>query len=543
MKDLRRTLLAHTWAQLALVIGIVIAANMWSAGTFARLDLTAERIYSLDLSTRALLYRLDKPLLAKVYFTKGLQAPYNNHEQVLVDKLEDFRAYSKGLMDIEVADPTGIKELTAEAERFGIEPIQYRYRSASVTELKQVYMGVALVYGDRQEILPAVTVTETLEYELARAVKRLVSEEGPRTVGWTLGNGEPNLFTGKGPLERIRNSLTEEYNLQGVDPNGEEGIPEDVDALFVVGPQKPMSPRAQYEIDQFVMRGGSLAMFLTNTKPDMRTMRPQSVVHNLEALMGRYGVQINRDVVVDRTRNGQMNLPVRQGRYMVRMPVNYPLIPRADIAEPDHPTVRGLETMLFPFVSSIALADPLPGDLSAKVLAHSSEAGGRIRGIRTVDPQAYKIVAPGEERGRWPVLVAVEGSFESAFGNRPVPPRADGTPDDGAGRIRESAPTRLIAAGSADFVANNVAFMLNLVDWMVQDETLVSIRAKQVRVPQLDPIEPQQATMAKAANLLVGPLLLLIFGLIRWGARRGSGGMIEPDGPTGLVSSSSEEGS
>ena len=108
------------------------------------------------------------------------------------------------------------------------------------------------------------------------------------------------------------------------------------------------------------------------------------------------------------------------------------------------------------------------------------------------------------------------------------------------GRIRQSAPTRLVAAGSADFVANNVAFMLNLVDWMVQDETLVSIRAKQVRVPQLDPIEPQQATMAKAANLLVGPLLLLLFGLVRWLSRRGSGGMVEtpPDGTT----SSSEEG-
>lgn len=531
--DLRRSLLANTWAQLVLVIGIVITANTWASGTFARLDLTADRVYSLDLSTRALLYRLDKPLLAKVYFTKGLQAPYNNHEQILLDKLEDFRAYSKGLMDIEVADPTGLKELTEEAQRFGIEPIQYRYRSSQVTELKKVYMGVALVYGDRQEVLPAVTVTDTLEYELARAVKRLVSEEGPRTVGWTLGNGEPNLLTGGGPLERIRNSLTEEYNLQGVDPNSAEGIPEDVDALFVVGPQRPFSPRAQYEVDQFLMRGGALAMFVTNTKPDMRTMKPQSVVHNLEAMLGKYGVQVNRDVVVDRARNGQMNLPVRQGRYMVRMPVNYPLIPRVDVAAPDHPTVRGLDTMLFPFASSVALAQPLPGDVQATVLAKSSDASGRVRGIRTIDPQAYKIVAPGEERGAWPVLVSLDGTFESAFANRAVPPREDGTPDDGAGRIRESAPTRLVAAGSADFVANNVSFMLNLVDWLVQDETLVSIRAKQVRMPQLDKIEPGDARIAKAANLLTGPALLFLFGLARWGSRRRGAGVTETPSATG----------
>ncbi len=533
--DTRRMLLTNVWAQLLLVVGIVVAANMWSSGTFLRLDLTAERVYSLDLATRALMYRLEKPLLAKVYFTRGLQAPYNNHEQILVDKLEDFRAYSKGWMDIEVQDPTGVKELTEEAERFGIEPIQYRYRSSSVTELKKVYMGVALVYGDRQEVLSAVTVTETLEYELARAVKRLVSEEGPRTIGWTVANGEPDLLTGGGPLERIRNSLTEEYNLRGVDPGAEEGIPEDVDALFVVGPQRPMSPRAQYQIDQFLMRGGSLAVFLTNTKPDLRTMRPQSVVHGMESMLGRYGVQLNRDVVVDRTRNGVMNFPVRQGRYMVQMPVNYPLIPRVDVSAPEHPTVRGLETMLFPFASSIALADPLPGDLEATILARTSDAGGRIRGIRTIDPQAYKMVAPGEERGQWPVLAAVSGSFESAFANRPIPPRADGSEDDGAGRIRESPPTRLIAAGSADFVANNVAFMLNLVDWLVQDETLVSIRAKQVRVPQIDALEASDVWLLKAFNLVTGPLLLLVVGLVRWLLRRRDGGYADAPSNTAEV--------
>jgi ABC-type multidrug transport system fused ATPase/permease subunit len=259
---LRKRLLAHTWAQLFLVLVIVVLANLWSASTFTRIDLTREGVYSLDLTTRALMLQLDKPLLAKVYFTKGLQAPYNNHEQALVDKLEDLRAYSNGLMEIEVTDPTNVRELEAEARRFGIEPIQYRYQSTNVTEMKKVFMGVALVYGDRQEVLPAVTRVETLEYELARAVKRISADEGPRTVGWTLSNGEPNLLTGSGPLERIRNAISAEYNIQGVQLDGPEGIPEEVDALFVVGPQKPLSERSLYELDQFLMRGGSLAVFV-----------------------------------------------------------------------------------------------------------------------------------------------------------------------------------------------------------------------------------------------------------------------------------------
>ncbi len=528
----RKRLLAHTWAQLVLVVVIVVLANLWSSGTFTRLDLTRDGVYSLDLTTRALMAQLDRPLLAKVYFTKGLQAPYNNHEQALIDKLEDLRAYSGGLMEIEVTDPTNVRELEAEAKRFGIEPIQYRYQSANVTEMKKVFMGVALVYGDRQQVLPAVTQVAPLEYELARAVKRLTSEEGPRTIGWSLDNGEPNLLTGTGPLERIRTAISEEYNIQGVELAGPEGIPADVDALFVVGPQKPLSERALYELDQFLMRGGALAVFVTNTKADLRTLRPQTVYHGLEPLIGHYGVRINRDVVVDRQRNGQMRFPVRQGRQIVQMPVNYPLIPRALDMDEDSPVTKGLESMLFPFASSLDLAVDLPDELTPTVLVRSSEASGRIRGIRTIDPTAYKVVAPGEERGAWPLVVSMQGTWRSYFADRAVPPRADGAEVAAAAKIRESAPARLVVAGSADFVANNVPFMLNLADWLVQDESLISIRSKSVQLPALDPVPADTARNWKLVNLLSGTLLLLLVGGLRWMVRRRSGGYAEPDAPT-----------
>ena len=71
----RRVLLVNTWLQMVLVALIVVLVNVWSAGSFLRLDLTEDKIYSLDMTSRALMYRLEKPLIAKVYFTKSLQAP------------------------------------------------------------------------------------------------------------------------------------------------------------------------------------------------------------------------------------------------------------------------------------------------------------------------------------------------------------------------------------------------------------------------------------------------------------------------------------
>ncbi len=74
--------------------------------------------------------------------------------------------------------------------------------------------------------------------------------------------------------------------------------------------------------------------------------------------------------------------------------------------------------------------------------------------------------------------------------------------------------------GSADMIANNLAFVLNAVDWMVQDATLVSIRAKTVQVPPLEPVEGGKLTALKLANLLGPAALLLLIGGIRAAIRR-----------------------
>jgi ABC-type uncharacterized transport system involved in gliding motility auxiliary subunit len=88
--------------------------------------------------------------------------------------------------------------------------------------------------------------------------------------------------------------------------------------------------------------------------------------------------------------------------------------------------------------------------------------------------------------------------------------------------VIEGAPTRLVVGGSADFVANNLAFMLNLCDWLVQDESLIGIRSKTATLPTLASTTPAEQAGWKAFNLLAGPLALLAFGAGRqvWFRRR-----------------------
>jgi len=507
--------------QMVLVVFIWVGFNTFSADHFTRLDLTEDRIHTLSQAGRQLMSRVERPLVVKVFFTGGLETPYNNHEQVLVDKLREFQAWSGGQLELTVQDPTGDEELQAEAQRLGIQPIQYRFKSSQRAELRQVYMGAALFYGDQQQILPAITNVDTVEYDLARAIKVLLDGGERRTIGYTTGHGEPDLATAGGPVQTLRAKLQESYDLVPMTLGGPGLIPEEVDAVWIVGPQSELNLREQYQLDQFLMSGRPVATFLRNTLPNIRQNRATPVYHGLEAWLGHHGVRVNRDVVVDRVHNGVMRFPVRQGQYQVMAPVNYALIPKITELSTESPVVNGLDQMLFPFASSIELAESTE-ELTYDVLARASEEAGRIRNIQVVHPQHYTVRDPSEEVGPWAVAVTARGTFRSFFSGREIPEAVvqsvDEEPD--APLIVESAPTRLVVVGSADMIANNTGFMLNLADWMVQDEALISIRTKSVQVPPLESLDGQRLLAVKLANLGGPALLLILFGAFRFGIRR-----------------------
>jgi ABC-2 type transport system permease protein len=526
--DARRTLRANAAVQVVLVIVIAGLVNLLASRHFLRVDLTEGSLYSLDIATRALAHRVEKPLIAKVFFDDDLPAPDNNLEQSVLDKLEELRAYSGGFLDIQVTDPGNDEDKVNEAKGFGIVPVPRQYRSQNRAEVRHVFMGLALVYGEKQEVLPAITQTDTLEYDLARALKNLVSDEDRRMIGFSAGHGEPDLGTATGPLLAIRDKLTERYQVASVPLGGRGMIPDDVDAMFVVGPQTTLNERAIYQLDQFLMRGGSLALFISNTKPDFRVMRPLNVYHGLDTFLGHLGVQVNRDLVVDRTSNGVMRLPVVQGNRKLQVNVNYPLIPQATDLSRDSLVVKDLDAMLFPFVSSLELVDPAPDGVTSEILARSSATSTRLKGLTTIDPTIFQRTYDSEEKGPWPLIVSMTGTWRSiADGGRPPEPDPEigsansdpNAPPDTA-FLRDSAPTRVVVAGSADFVANNVPFVLNLADWLVQDENLIAIRSKQVRLAELRPMTPSEVRKLKTIDLATGPLALFLFGVLRFVTRR-----------------------
>jgi len=526
----RQTLRTNTFLQLGLVLLIVVLLNLLGNRYFKRLDLTSDRVHSLSQPTKRLMKRLERPLVVKVFFTRGLEAPYNNHERHLVEKLEEFQVWSDGRMRIEVTDPSEEvvevvdgKEKTRtreqEALRLGVMPHQYQYRDRTRTELRQVYMGAALLYGERQQIIPVVSQLSGLEYEIARAIKRLIDPE-PERIGYSTGHGEVELSTDtRPPIQALRSQLAENNMvLVPVDLDGAADQLKELDALIVVGPTSPFSRLAAFRLDQFLMSGRGVGYLLSNYQPHTESAEAIPVFHGLDSVLGAYGVRHNRDLVLDRGSNSKMPLPVRRGRTVAQVPVNTPAIPVVRDLSKDSPIVRGIPLLTMPFSSSIDLPEQETPDIVYTVLARSSEESTRSQAVRKIDPYSLKNPGPGEMQATSPVLVEARGVFSSAFANAEVPDPGPDAPEEIL--VRESAEARLLVAGSSHFMANNASAMLNAMDWLVADLAMVDIRSKTVQLPSLEPMEAGQVRMLKLINLLGPVAFLLLLGLVRSFLRR-----------------------
>jgi gliding-associated putative ABC transporter substrate-binding component GldG len=505
-----------------LVAVLVVLANVWVSNHFFRLDLTRARLHSLDEASKRIVGALDKPLTVRVYFTHGLEAPYNNHEATVHDKLEEMRAYSGGKMQITSADPVSDRALVEEAQKYGLTPLQYTVRNQDRAELRSVWMGAVLIYADKTEVLPAITNLSTLEYDLAAAIHRLQQkDEDKPIIAYSIGHGEPDLSKPDGPMRALVEGIGQKAWLVPVELGGEGLLHEKVTSLLVIGPQEALPERALYQIDQFVMRGGSTAIFLTHTRPDMRTLRTQKVRSGLEPLVGHYGVQVNQDVVFDRVENGAMRFPVRVGQKTGTREVNFPMILRATALSGESVLTSGLDSMLFPFASSVRVAGDLTEAVKAEVVARSAGSAGGMPELKSLDPGQFDKMLMGEARGPFDLAVAMVGSWRSFYETRPAPAVDVDVPDDQEGMgpdaalTVEGAPTRMFVAGSADMVANNQTFMLNLCDWLMQDEALIGIRSKTATVPELRATTAGERSAWRAFNLAVGPVLLFAFGAFR----------------------------
>jgi ABC-type uncharacterized transport system involved in gliding motility auxiliary subunit len=289
-----------------LFLAVVMLSNVGLRGM--RVDLTQNRLYTLSRGTQQVLAELKEPINLYFYFSRDAaakQAPLVMPYAARVREfLEELAARSNGKIHLRIVDPQPFSDDEDRAGEFGLQSLQSGGGDA-------LYFGLAGTNStDGRSAIPAFQADreEFLEYDVAKLINELGTPKKP-VIGLisTLGmQGQLNPMTGQmGDPWPIYTQLEELFTVRSLTPDVDH-IDQDVDVLMLVHP-KQLPPKTLYAIDQFVMRGGRILLFVDpNAGADTSGQDPSNPMagmmadhsSDLEPLLKAWGVDYDRTKVI-----------------------------------------------------------------------------------------------------------------------------------------------------------------------------------------------------------------------------------------------------
>ena len=525
------------------IIGSLVLANVVGLRLFGRADVTRDGAYTLSKATRETMGALQEPVTITAYFTENLPAPYSSNARYVRDLLEEFRAASNGKVAFEFIDPAAqetdddketkrevkqdifgrrFREPTSvekELTQAGIQPVEIRVIEEDQQQTKRAYMGLVIKYDEKKEVIPVVRGPEGLEYDLTSLIRKMSRIKMP-VIGVLQGHGEPSL---QDKLRFLQSALSQTYEVRPVQlEQGKDRFDATLDALIVIGPKTALPPNEVKALDQFLMEGKSVALFLDTMQVDLKQFNPTEANHGLTDLLTAYGVTLGDRMVAD-VSAANINISEQRGYMIVQMPVPYPFLPVVKQLEGDSPVTKGLSDVLFPFATEVKVA--ATEGVTGVVLARSSNKSWLENKPPNLDPRRdWRNESPTLD-GPHPLMVQLSGKLKSKFASEAAQSAVPGATPVLAEAKSEA---RLVVAGTSaliqdDFVGQsraNQALLLNVADWLVLDPAMLAMRTRGMQMAVLKTELPDSTrSFVKFGNALGLPLLLAAFGLVRWRMR------------------------
>lgn len=519
-------------------LALVLLAVLFVAGVslsdrllrHARLDLTEEGAFTLAEDSKRVVREIDEPIVLRFYFSSRIarEIPqvgvYARHVR---DLLEEFASQSDGKIDLQIFDPEPFTDAEDRADSFGLQGLPVD-RSG-----ERVFFGLAGTNStDDVELIPFFDESRErdLEYDIARAVYSLANPELP-AVGLITGlpiAGSPMSQSGRG-----RNDAWTIYNLllKSVDVrqivSTATSVPEGVDVVVLVHP-KELTDETLYALDQFVLRGGRLLVFVDphsegeaqNPELLRRGMPPGGFASNLGRLFEAWGIEMPAgELAGDVGFARRVQVPDRSRTRL--MAIDYPLwlgVDRSGIARGDS---ISNELSLLNIASPGHIRTLESAGATVTPLVTTSKDGGTVPVSLVHGPADPVAVLHAFKPAEAPLVLAarLSGEVESAFPDGPPEPKPkDGGEQAAEGEeaeideearaawealkaahlARSTAPMDVIAVADVDMladpmwmvasrfdggltgqaVADNAAFFLNAVENMTGRDDLSSLRSR-----------------------------------------------------------------
>ena len=512
---------------LAAILGVI---NLLSYRHFLRADLTENKQYTISASTKKVLAGLDDIVNIKVYFSKKLPPYLTTLTDQVTDLLDEYRTYAKGNLNIEFIDPAEDPAMEQRLRFMGIPQVRLNVIERDQAQFTNVYLGMAILYGDNKEVIPAITDTSNFEYDLTSKILRVTSGE-IKTIGFLSGQGAPDLNS---QLKNIQTILQEHYSSRAIDSKKEQKIPPDVAALVVASPRE-LSDRDKFLIDQYIMAGGKVLFFIDSIVMDERRLSATPLKSPLADMLEHYGVRVKNELVLDRS---NANASFQSGLYTISVPYPFWVKIAKENFDQQNPIVSQLESMVLPWASPLEILKDKTTGIQVAALFKSTKYSWTQNNFFDLSPKEQYSPPPNEMKERV-MGVALSGKFKSFFAGKKVPAKEEekttaAVPSESKQEnppetiISESKDTKLIVVGNARFITENFPaefdgnriFFLNAIDWFTIGDYLIGIRSRESTDRPLRVISEEAKAALRFINILGVSILVGLFGLSRFYLRR-----------------------
>jgi ABC-type uncharacterized transport system involved in gliding motility auxiliary subunit len=498
MKQTKIQTLLFSTAGVGLAFVAITGLNLLFSPVRARLDLTADGLHTLSEGSRKILSKIDSNVEIRLYVSRGenrMPSALKNYSQTVEDLLQEFRAASGGKITIKRLDPEPDSDAEDTAKLDGIEPVSLGQMGGD-----PLYFGMAVSLAPETKAIPFLSPQreKLLEYDIARVISQVIATNKPVLGVMTplpvLGGPAMNpmmMQMGRQPQQQqpwiTFSELKRDFTVESV-PMDIDSIPEKIQVLMVVHP-KDISEKAQYAIDQFILRGGKLIAFLdTQCITDNRNPNPMGLNlgggSSLPKLLEKWGIGLDTSkVVADRTFSREL-----QGRDGRPQPVPAFLFLNADGVNRDDAVTGQSDNLWLPFAGGFT-GKPADG-LRADVLLKSSEDSQLVDGMTSQFNGAKILDDFAPSRTNYPLALRLSGKFKTAF--------PDGKPGaTNATSLKEAkTDTVVYLFGDVDFLNDaysvevnpmlgmamprngNLALVQNLVEQASGDVNLVGARGR-----------------------------------------------------------------
>lgn len=512
MKKKQFETLLYSVVGVAAMFIILVAFNLVGSAAKKRVDLTAEKLYTLSKGTKDILKKLDGPVEIRFYVTEGekdMPLHLKAYAQRVEDLLAEYKQHSKGNIDIRKLNPKPDSDAEDSARLDGIEP-------QMLQSGEHLYLGLAISYLDAKSALPFLSPDKEklLEYDISRAITRVFNPQRPVVGVMTalpmFGNPMNPMMARMGQQPQdpwvVISELQRDFTVKQVQMDVEK-IDDDIKVLVVAHP-KEISDKAQYAIDQFILRGGRLIAFLDGQAIMDQTKNPQNPMmpnfnanSSLEKLLKAWGIQFDTTKVA-----ADMNFATRfqrQGRQETA-PAVLSLNP-AGINKGDIVTEQ-LDSLLIPF-AGVFSGTPVEG-LKQEVLFKTTPNSQLVEGFMA-QMGGEQIQKDFKSSGTsYPLAIRLSGKFKTAFPDgkpkdaRPEEDKKDDEKKEDA-KPEESlkegqGENAVVLIGDADMLSDNfsvqiqnffgqkiiiprngnLVFVQNVVEQLSGDSSLIAIRSR-----------------------------------------------------------------